>query len=114
MENYSDIEGIINTAQKEIYLYGNRQKGLEILSDCVHVKPDDHKLWVKLGNANIVNKYLDMAKICYDTALTISPDSDDALIGLSWYYFEQGKFKKTKELLYRTIEINQSMRGKFN
>ena len=55
-----------------------------------------------------------MAKICYDTALTISPNSDDALIGLSWYYFEQGKFKKSKELLYRTIEINQSVGGKFN
>ena len=75
---------------------------------------DDHKLWVKLGNANVVNKHLDMAKICYDTALTISPNSDNALIGLSWYYFEQGKFKKAKELLYRTIEINQSVGGKFN
>ena len=68
----------------------------------------------KVGNANVVNKHLDVAKICYDTALTISPNSDDALIGLSWYYFEQGKFKKSKELLYRTIEINQSVGGKFN
>ena len=114
MENYSNIENIIDTAEKEIYLFGNKQKGLEILSNCIHTKPDDHKLWVKLGNANVVNKQLDMAKICYDTALTISPNSDNALIGLSWYYFEQGKFKKAKELLYRTIEINQSVGGKFN
>ena len=114
MENYSNIENIIDTAQKEIYLFGNKQKGLEILSNCIHTKPDDHKLWVKLGNANVINKHLDMAKICYDTALTISPNSDNALIGLSWYYFEQGKFKKAKELLYRTIEINQSVGGKFN
>ena len=27
MENYSNIENIIDTAQKEIYLFGNKQKG---------------------------------------------------------------------------------------
>ena len=38
MENYSNIENIIDTAEKEIYLFGNKQKGLEILSNCIHTK----------------------------------------------------------------------------
>ena len=54
MENYSNIENIIDTAQRNLSI-GNKQKVWRY-SPIVYTKPDDHKLWVKFGNANVVNK----------------------------------------------------------
>jgi len=60
--------------------------------------------YINIGNDLIDNGEPDVARRCFEKALALKPDNPVALDGLAWTYHMEGKNKKARTLLERSIK----------
>ena len=99
---YADILGCETYRQ---YQNGDLYSGIDLFSKVVLKKPNDSNIWIELGNAHLKNKDYEMSKICFDTAIDLSPDNPNAICAIGLYYFELGLFKEAKMFFLKTLKI---------
>ena len=64
------VNSNIELAKQQLYVTGNKSYALEILNDCVLIKPSDYNIWQLLGSAYLMNKNFDMSNMCFKTSIT--------------------------------------------
>ncbi len=102
-------------ANIKLFHTGEKEQALEYFMKCVQKLPQVDSAWASLGTAYTMNRELEMAKTCYETALSINPDKLTAVLGMGVYYFENANFKKAREYYERSLMINKdSFWGNFN
>lgn len=75
-------------------------------------KPDDFHGWNWLGDA-LMQKVREtgdlsgygLAERCYERALTIDPESTDALVGMAWVTSDRHEFDKSLEWAHKALKI---------
>ena len=92
MQNQQDIQysKILNSKSYSEYQNGNILTGIDLFNKIILMKPNDSNLWVELGNAHLRNIDLQMAKLCFDTALDLNPYNPNAICAVGLYFFELG------------------------
>ena len=102
-------------ANVKLFHTGEKEQGLDLFMKCVQKLPQIDSAWASLGTAYTMNRQLEMAKTCYETALSINPDKLTAVLGMGVYYFENANFKKAREYYEKSLMINKdSFWGTFN
>ena len=102
------VNSNIELAKQQLYVFGNKKYALDILNDCIQIKPTDHNIWQLLGSAYLMNKNFEMSETCFKTALQINQNSVEANCGIAWYYTEIGRFNKAKRILKQFISFNEN------
>ncbi len=102
------VNSNVELAKQQLYVFGNKKYALDILNDCIQIKPTDHNIWQLLGSAYLMNKNFEMSETCFKTALQINQHSVEANCGIAWYYSEIGKFNKAKRILKQFISFNEN------
>ena len=107
MTNQQEIQytDILTCEPYRQYQNGNLCIGIDLFSKVVLRKPNDSNIWVELGNAHLKNKDYKMCKICFDTAIDLSPNNTNAICANGFYYFELGLFKEAKMFFLKTLEL---------
>ena len=107
MSNQQDINytTILNCEAYRQYQNGDLYSGIDLFSKVVLKKPNDSNIWIELGNAHLKNKDYEMSKMCFDTAIDLSPDNPNAICAIGLYYFELGLFKEAKMFFLKTLKI---------
>ena len=91
----------------KLYHTGEKEEALELFTKCVQKLPQVDSAWTSLGTAYLMNRELEMAKTCYETALAINPDKLKAILGLGVYHFEKTEFKKAREYYDKSLMVNK-------
>ena len=106
---------MFDLANIKLYHTGEKEEALELFTKCVQKLPQVDSAWTSLATAYLMNRDLEMAKTCYETALTINPDKLKAILGLGVYHFEKAEFKKAREFYDKSLMVNKdSFWGIFN
>ena len=95
----------------KLFHTGEKELALDLFMKCVQKLPQVDSAWASLGTAYSMNRELEMAKTCYETALSINPDKLKAVLGMGVYYFENADFKKAREYYERSLMINKDSFG---
>ncbi len=102
-------------AQFKLYKTGEKQEALKMLARCAELLPQVDSAWASLGVAYLMNRDLEMAKVCYETALTLNPEQLTAMLGVGVYHFENGNLEKARECFDKSMMVNKdSFWGRFN
>ena len=106
-------------AQFKLYKTGEKQEALKMLARCAELLPQVDSAWASLGVAYLMNRDLEMAKVCYETALTLNPEQLTAMLGVGVYYFENGQLagrasirNEKREGLWETFRQNGQLEGR--
>ena len=91
----------------QLFFTGFKEEALFLFSKCVEKLPQIPNAWACLGTAYIMNRDLEMAKTCFETALSIDPKQFNSMLGLGVYYFEKANFVKAREWYERSLLMNK-------
>lgn len=104
---YMRLVGDQRTRTNETYL----RQALEQYTKIVEAKPDDTDAWVTIGQIYKVQEKDSEAEKAFQKALTIKPDSEEAMTELALIYSEKGEGEKAAELLRKVAEKNPNPRA---
>ena len=99
----------------KLFNTGEKEEALTLFSKCVETLPQIPNNWAMLGTAYVMLRELEMAKVSFETALSLNPEHVNATLGLGVYYFENANFVKAREYYEKSLLINKdSYYAKFN
>jgi tetratricopeptide (TPR) repeat protein len=85
-------------------------KAMDQYQKIVQKDPKDTESWVMLGRLNGYLHNTPEAEKCFNQALQIEPDSEDALVGLAELYGQLGDSKRAAERLKQAVDKHPTAR----
>jgi tetratricopeptide (TPR) repeat protein len=89
------------------------RKAMDQYQKIVQKDPKDTESWVMLGRLNGFLHNTPEAEKCFNQALQVDPESEDALVGLAELYQQLGDSKKAAEKLKAAVDKHPSARTLF-
>ena len=93
-------------ANIKLHTTGEKNEAVDLFSKCVQKLPQIANNWGSLGTAYLFTRELEMAKTCFETALSIEPDHVPSILGIGVYHYENANFEEAKKFYQESLKID--------